>query len=334
MTNMKTWLHSLIHREKPRVLPVLTSPGMALIGENADAVFRSGELQFAAIRALAEQFPSAAALTMMDLSVEAEAFGAPVVFCENENPNIAGAILSDAESVTNLAIPEVGTARTAECLRAAELCAENITGRPTLGGLIGPFSLAGRLLDMNALMMMTVTEPETVHALLEKVTQFLVAYSKAFKASGCGGLLMAEPAAGLVSPQMARDFAYHYIQRVVEAVQDDDFAFILHNCGRTEKMVPEMLSTGAAGLHVGNAVDITKILQQTPVTVPVMGNIDPSGTLLLGTPDTVFRATTDLLAATAEYPHFVLSSGCDIPPMTPLENIRAFFAAWEDFTHK
>ncbi len=331
MINMKEWLHGLSRRKTPHALPVLTSPGMKLIGEKADTVFRCGEMQFRVIQALTTRFPMAAAMTMMDLSVEAEAFGAPIIFSEDENPNIAAAILEDLQSIQRLNIPEVGTARTAECLRAARLCSENISDRPTLGGLIGPFSLAGRLLPMNHLMLLTVTEPETVHLLLEKTTQFLVAYAKAFKAAGCGGLLMAEPAAGLISPQMAEAFSYHYIQRVVDVVQDEHFVFILHNCGKTEKMVNEMLSTGASALHVGNAVDITKILKQTPPTVPVMGNIDPTGVFLMAAPEDVFRAAVSLLDATREFPHFVLSSGCDIPPGTPLENIQAFFDALQRF---
>ena len=35
----------------------------------------------------------------------------------------------------------------------------------------------------------------------------------------------------------------------------------------------------------------------------------------------------DLLNRCAAHPNFIISSGCDIPPMSPWENIDAFFAA-------
>ena len=35
--------------------------------------------------------------------------------------------------------------------------------------------------------------------------------------------------------------------------------------------------------------------------------------------------------ATAPWPNFVLSSGCDVPPGVKMENIRAFFRALEDY---
>jgi len=313
-------------------MPILTSPGIPLIGAAPIDVFQSGELQFRVVRALTEQLPDmAAALTMMDLSVEAEAFGASLTFSDVENPTVIHEIVRDQNEIDCLAIPEVGAARTTETLHAAKMCAEEITDRPTLGGLIGPFSLSGRLLDMSAMMLMTATEPETVHALLEKATRFLIEYAKAFKAAGCHGLVMAEPAAGLISAKMCQEFSANYIKQIVEVVKDESFAFVLHNCGKTEKMVNELLSTGCSAIHVGNAVDIRTILDQVPPSIPVMGNLDPTVLFRLGTADEMFQAASELLEVTRSYPNFVLSSGCDIPPGTPMENVQAFFDALAEY---
>lgn len=332
MRNMNDWIASLITGKKRCAMPITTSPGIPLIGVRPPEVFRSGELQFRAIQALVRIFPTEAAMTMMDLSVEAEAFGAPVRFEEREPPNITGPVVEDAADIDRLEVPPVGAGRTSQCLLAARLCAEKIRHRPTLGGMIGPFSLAGRLLEMNRLMLSTATDPSLVHALLEKCTRFLIEYAQAFKATGCHGILLAEPAAGLISAKMCQDFSADFIRRIVEAVQDEHFTVILHNCGRTEKQVPALLSTGASALHVGNAVDVTKILEQVPRTIPVMGNVDPSGVFLMGTPEDVFRTTFELLQKTKDYPNFVLSSGCDIPPGTTIENIQSFFAALEEYS--
>ncbi|MBQ4274377.1 MAG: methylcobamide--CoM methyltransferase, partial [Clostridia bacterium] len=73
------------------------------------------------------------------------------------------------------------------------------------------------------------------------------------------------------------------------------------------------------------------ILKKVPADVLVMGNIDPVGVLRMGTPESVREATTELLERCSTYPNFVLSSGCDMPPKTPWENINAFFAAAKDF---
>ena len=117
-------------------------------------------------------------------------------------------------------------------------------------------------------------------------------------------------------------------------MRDDHFMVILHNCGKTEKQVGELLGAGADALHVGNAVDIRVILDQVPADIPVMGNLDPAGLFLSADNRTVYDRTTALLEATRAYPNHVLSSGCDLPPGVPWENVQAFFAAAADYNRR
>ena len=82
-------------------------------------------------------------------------------------------------------------------------------------------------------------------------------------------------------------------------------------------------------------MDIEKdIIEKVSDRVLVMGNIDPAGVLRMGTADSVRQATLGLLEKCAKYRNFVLSSGCDIPPMTPWENIDAFFGAYYEYYGK
>jgi uroporphyrinogen decarboxylase len=95
-------------------------------------------------------------------------------------------------------------------------------------------------------------------------------------------------------------------------------------------MVDSILSTGAMAYHFGNSIDIEDMLKRIPEDTVVMGNIDPAGSLRLGTPESISSETKALIARCRKYPHFLISSGCDIPPATPWENLDAFFSAVED----
>ena len=328
--SVKSWLDGVIGSRQRRAVPLLTSPGVELIGSRDCDVFRSGELQFNCIEALARRFPADLMVTFMDLSVEAEAFGCPVAFPESGTPEILAPVAGTAEAVEKLAVPAVGSGRTSETLKCARLCAERLP-RPVLGGVIGPYSLAGRLADFTEMMMMSIAEPETAHQLLTKTSAFIREYVAAFKAAGLAGVVIAEPAAGLLSPEMCGEFSAAYLRNIVSELRDDSFMVVLHNCGNIERQVAELLSVGADALHVGNAVSITEILPQVPAGIPVMGNLDPVGVLRDGDEETVYRRTSELLTATASYPNYVLSSGCDVPPGVPLTNIAAFYRALEDF---
>ena len=72
-------------------------------------------------------------------------------------------------------------------------------------------------------------------------------------------------------------------------------------------------------------------LKEVPADALAMGNLDPVSLFKMSSPEEMKKATLQLLEATAAYPNFVLSSGCDIPPYTPLANINAFYTALEEF---
>jgi uroporphyrinogen decarboxylase len=112
------------------------------------------------------------------------------------------------------------------------------------GGVISPFSLAGRLFDISKIIVTVRRNPDMVHKLLEKCMAFITDYVKAFKEAGTNGVIIAEPAAGLLSPAFCQEFSSDYIKKLVDEVQDEHFIIILHNCGHVEKLVPSMLSTG------------------------------------------------------------------------------------------
>ena len=171
-----------------------------------------------------------------------------------------------------------------------------------------------------------------VHIVMKKVTAFLIDYARAYKSTGAMGMVMAEPLTGLLSPAMAAEFSHPYVKRIVEAVQDDDFLVIYHNCGESAaKMTDDLPGLGAAGYHFGNKVDMADVLKNMPADVLVMGNVDPAGQFRNGTPETITAETNRLLELGKRHRNFVISSGCDIPPATPWENIEAFFAAVEAF---
>lgn len=330
-TNMKKWMFKIINSRERHALPVMTYPGLKMTGRTITEVITNGAYQYECIDALSKEYCSIANVTIMDLSVEAEAFGSPVKYSDNEVPAVSHKIVEDRESVEALKIPKVGDGRTGVYLQAAELSARNIKDRPTFGGEIGPFSLAGRLFDMTEIMVGLMLEPETVHMLLEKCTRFLIEYAKAFKAAGANGIIIAEPASGLLSPDNCTSFSSNYVKRIVDAVQDDYFMVILHNCGNTRNLVPSLLSTGAAGLHFGNAVNMRDIMPQIPWGRIAFGNIDPAGTFKNGSVENMKEKTWELLESTANYKNFVLSSGCDVPPGTPVENVEAFYGTLSEF---
>lgn len=326
--NMKEWLAALPGSRRP--IPLLSFPSSQLVGASVYQFTHDAALQTEGIVRVAQRTPAAAAVCMMDLSVEAEAFGCEIQAEEHEVPTVIGTLITDEDEARALEVPAVGVARTGLYIEAAKGAKAQITDRPVLAGIIGPFSLAGRLMDVSEALVNCIADEDFVLAALEKTTTFLKAYAQAYKDAGIDGIVMAEPLSGLLSPALEAQFSAPYVKEIIDAVQDDSFIVIYHNCGpNTPLMTESLAANGAAAYHFGDAVELCELLEKMPADIPICGNISPTDQFLGGTPDSMRAAVEALLQKCTSYPNFVLSSGCDIPPAAKWDNIDAFFAAAE-----
>lgn len=330
--DMKAWRQDLLEAPHKKPMPVLSFPAVQLMGITVKDLISSSDHQAKAMALIAQHTDASASVSLMDLSVEAEAFGATTRVSDDEVPTVTGMLVHDEDEAAALAVPQVGAARTGLYVEAIRKACDLITDRPVLAGMIGPYSLAARLRDVSEIMMDSYDDPDMVHVLLQKSTEFLISYAKAYKEAGANGIVIAEPVAGLLSPDLAAEFSAPYVKKIVDAVQDDSFLIVYHNCGgAVVAQLPSILSIGASAYHFGNAIDMLDVLQKVPDDTICMGNIDPAGEFRGGTPDSMREATLSLLKKCSGYKNFVLSSGCDIPPLSKWENIDAFFAAAQEY---
>ena len=330
--DMKAWRQALLEAPHKKPMPVLSFPAVQLMGITVKDLISSSDHQAKAMALIVQHTDASASVSLMDLSVEAEAFGATIRVSDDEVPTVTGMLVHDEDEAAALAVPQVGAARTGLYVEAIRKACDLITDRPVLAGMIGPYSLAARLRDVSEYMVNNYDDPGMVHVLLQKSTEFLISYAKAYKEAGANGVVIAEPVAGLLSPDLAAEFSAPYVKKIVDAVQDDSFLIVYHNCGgAVVAQLPSILSIGAAAYHFGNAIDMLDVLQKVPDDTICMGNIDPAGEFRGGTPDSMREATLSLLKKCSGYKNFVLSSGCDIPPLSKWENIDAFFAAAQEY---
>lgn len=331
---MDEWLKQIRIKKNKRAMPVLTFPAIQLLNTSVEKLISDSNLQSEALKLINQRCHPLAIMGFMDLSVEAEAFGANIRFSEDEVPTVVGSIVRSEEDAINLKVPKVGAKRTQIYLDAMKKAKQEIKDCPVFAGCIGPFSLAGRLLGVSEAMISCYDEPEMVHLVLKKATEFLINYLQAYKDLGIDGVFMAEPLAGILSPNLCDEFSSNYVKEIVSALDDDSFLVAYHNCGNnTLKMVDTILSTGCRLYHFGNAISIEQMLKLMPKDVMVMGNIDPVS-LKDASKEDVIAATNALLEAVGDVDNFVISSGCDIPPLARWENIDAFMKTAQEYYQK
>ncbi|MCR5649066.1 MAG: uroporphyrinogen decarboxylase family protein [Oscillospiraceae bacterium] len=324
--NMDLWIRQTIATPNKKAMPLLSYPAVQQLFISVDRLLKSSNEMALGVRLIADRYDMPFATTYMDLSVEAEAFGATCTYHTDDIPTITGQLVSNQEEADALVVPEIGAGRTGKVIRALTKAMILVNDRPVFANCTGPFSLAGRLMDVNEILLLTYEEPELVHTVLEKSTQFLINYIRALKEAGANGVIMAEPLAGLMSVGPMKEFSSDYVRRIIDELQSRDFVFCYHNCSNAiEKKVDSVLATGAKMFHFGDQADMWQLLETMPDDVIVMGNISPSAVFMCDSTDKMALDTQTLLRQCMIHDNFMISSGCDIPAKTPLENVDKFF---------
>lgn len=335
LMNMRNWLNEIKKASVRKPMPVLSFPCVQLMGISVREILSSSDNQAAGMKVAADRFDSAAAVGFMDLSLEAEAFGADIKITDVNIPAVTGTLIRDIAAAEKLKIPVATEGRTGVYIDGIKKALIHIDNRPVFAGVTGPFTIAGSLTDVNRAFVYCSENSEILHILLEKVTGFLIKYIKAYRDIGANGVFMAEPLAGMLPPGLAEKFSEPYVKEIADSVRDENFIVIYHNCGNEAiKMAESIYRTGCDAYHFGNATDMKTMLEIFPEDKIVMGNLDPVALFAGGTPESVRHSTLKLLEKCSVHQNFLISSGCDIPAEAKWENIDAFFEAVRDFYEK
>lgn len=150
--NVRLWLEEMKKAPVKKALPVLSFPAIQLMDITVKELISDSDLQAKGMKLIADRVDAAASVSLMDLSLEAECFGSTIRYSDDEVPTVIGSIISTEEEAEALKIPEIGAGRTSIYIEAIEKACKLITDRPVFAGIIGPFSLAGRLLDVTEAM--------------------------------------------------------------------------------------------------------------------------------------------------------------------------------------
>lgn len=336
MTSLERCM-AVLDGRMPDTLPVVPQSFMFAVetaGYKIGEVNRNGRKMAEAHIVSQEKYGYDGCVIDFDDATIAEAVGAKVIFRDDE-PAIVDEqqpVLKDLRDVYDMPIPDpMSSGRLSVWLEATERLVEAIGDHVFVMGRAdqGPFSIACLLRGTTQFMMDLLTEdPKLIADVLDYCRRISAVFAKAQKDAGAHATSIGDAFAGpnLISPDMYRRFAFEPERKLVEEVQDYGIPFSVHICGDTTGIIGDMGRTGARILEVDWKLDMAEARRLVPESTVLMGNIDPSFPLVVGTPDDVDAAVKNLVAKTRGRRH-IISSGCAMGRNTPEANFRAFIAA-------
>ena len=95
----------------------------------------------------------------------------------------------------------------------------------------------------------------------------------------------------------------------------------LHICGKITHLLDGIADLPLDILDVDHMVDMAAVRAKIGPGVALSGNIDPVEGVMRGTPESILQAVQSVYEAVGN--PYLVNAGCEIPPGTSAENLRA-----------
>jgi len=321
------------------VAPFMNDLAAKVYGVTVGQFVTSGEVMARAQLALHEALGQDVIFIGSDNYYIAEGFGCQTNIPEDEIPNLRRPAVEAISDVYALKVPNPLTdGRMPVMLEATRrlrgMVGDSVALR-TPG--TGPFALASYLVGTEKFLLevglieggLPGANPEAVHYALNLAAEALIAFGQACFDAGsdilhCGDSLAS---CDMISPRTYERFAFPYQQKVIQAWKGYGARTLLHICGNAAKVLPLYAATGADIVEIDHKVDLAYAKQTIGDRTCLLGNLDPVSVLWQGSPDRVRREAERCIAAAAHGGGYMLGSGCMVPRIAPLENLRAMVGA-------
>ena len=268
------------------------------------------------------------AVVPFDMGVEAEALGAGINFYPHHTDVVYPTIKEKvAEKVKDLdlQIPSdlAKAGRIPLVTEAIGYLKEEVGNDVAIGAwVLGPYTLAGQLVDIGDLAKAAFKAKETVQGILGTLAEVLIDISRIYREAGADYITVREmgATADILSPRMFKTLIRPYLEQVFAGM---DSPKILHICGDTDSIVDQMALCGADAISVEQKNNVAESRKKVGPDMPILGNIDPYGVVVQGKPEDVHNA----VKAAIENGVDAVWPGCDFWPVVPRENMKALVEA-------
>lgn len=266
------------------------------------------------------------AVVPYDLCLEAEAIGCKMNPYEEVDqllyPTIKEKVCHSEKEMETFPIPDQITSRGRVPIvcEAIKMLQADIGSEVAIGTyVLGPFTLAGQLMDLNDLFKLSFKKPDKVNAMLDRLANVTIEIAKALRAAGADYICIREMGAttDVLSPKVFKNVIFPHLKKVRDALAD--VPTVLHICGGTNSIMKILAEVGCNAISVETKNDLNKSRNDIGSEPLIFGNVDAYNVLVNGTPETVENAVITALEGSCD----AVWPSCDIWPTAPVENLKA-----------
>jgi [methyl-Co(III) methanol-specific corrinoid protein]:coenzyme M methyltransferase len=318
----------LFRREPVDTMPCFSGMGMVAIqaiekmGIRFAEVHKSAEKLANSAMQTAEMFGFDAVIIPYDMCTVPEALGRGVSLYEQSEDILYPTVPSKWKTLDEVEIPDdfLNKGRMPLVDEAFEIIKSKANGNYALGGwVLGPFTMAGQVIELDLLLKGVRKEKERVEAFLAKMTDLVTTVAQHYEAVGVDYITVREMGSGadLLSPKMWKTLIQPNLIKIFDSLK---IPAVNHICGSTDLIIEMMNECGADALSVDQKNTMAETRKKLGNDVLLFGNFDPYGTLVQGDVAQVEPVIKKCIddGVDAVWP------GCDLWPGLKQENVEAY----------
>lgn len=279
------------------------------------------------------RFDLDAAILFSDILTIPDAMGLGLYFSEGEGPRFERPI-SCKKDVDNLIMPDP-EGELQYVMNAVRTIRRDLKGEVPLIGFSGsPWTLATYMVEgsgskfFTKIKKMAFAEPQTLHLLLDKLADSVIAYLNAQIAAGAQSVMVFDTWGGILSPRDYKDFSLQYMHKIVDGLtrnydgQKIPVTLFTKNGGQ---WIEQIADTGCDAIGLDWTIDIKEAKARVGSRVALQGNMDPS--MLYASPERIRQEVSTILEGFGTGNGHVFNLGHGIHLDVPPENAKVFVDA-------
>ena len=310
--------------DRPAVTPILMAWAANFIGRTYRDYYLDGDVLVQAQLAVIRAFNLDQISAISDPWREASAYGMEFFYPADGVGRPKEVLIKTHDDISRLRPFDIENAeRTKQRIESVrKMAAEVGQTHSVLGWVEGPLAEYGDLRGVESAMLDLIDKPELFIKAGEIIVQNAITFAVAQIKAGADMIGVGDSAASLIAPDMYAELVLPLQQKLIAAIHEAGAAVKLHICGNIKNIVQHMAKSGTDIIDVDWMVPLEKARELAGPQITLCGNFNPAGVLFEGSPKDVADAARQCIKSGGD--RFILMPGCEVPPATPEQNIRAF----------
>ena len=303
-------------------VPFVGVHGGYLTGKNADEYLHSADAIVEGVSKAIELYDPDGIPVIFDLQVEAETLGCQLKWAPENPPAVVSHPLTNGTTLESLRVPGQNDGRIPIITEATKKLRARHPNVALYGLITGPFTLALHLLGTD-IFVKIYEDPEMITSVLEFCSRVGIKMSEYLINAGCDIIAVVDPMTSQIDPLTFESFVTPHVTPVFDYIRKCKKLSSFFVCGHAQQNIEAMAKCKPDNISIDENIPLDYVKEiALEQGISFGGNLKLTVVLLMGKEEDVREDTVNCLDLGGKK-GFILAPGCDLPMVTPIENIKA-----------